>query len=113
MDNAKVHHSPVLLEVCTAAGVQIEYLPPYSPDLNPIETSFALLKAYIRRHTEEAQLWASSDQFGEFLNNAVRSQMAAFSARRLYSNSGIQYHENGYCVGEIDESDNSEDSEVE
>lgn len=32
------------------AGVCIEYLPPYSPDLNPIEEAFSKIKAFIRRH---------------------------------------------------------------
>jgi hypothetical protein len=30
--------------------VRIEYLPPYSPDLNPIEEAFSKIKAFIRRH---------------------------------------------------------------
>lgn len=32
------------------AGVCIEYLPPYSPDLNPIEEAFSKIKAFIRWH---------------------------------------------------------------
>ena len=35
-----------------ASGVRIEYLTPYSPDLNPIEESFACLKAFIRRQPD-------------------------------------------------------------
>jgi transposase len=31
-------------------GVRIEYLPPYSPDLNPIEEAFSKIKHFIRRH---------------------------------------------------------------
>ena len=31
-------------------GVHIEYLPPYSPDFNPIEEAFSKIKAFIRRH---------------------------------------------------------------
>jgi len=31
-------------------GVRIEFLPPYSPDLNPIEEAFSKVKAFIRRH---------------------------------------------------------------
>jgi transposase len=36
--------------MCTAAGVKLVYLPPYSPDLNPIEEYFWELKAFIRRN---------------------------------------------------------------
>jgi hypothetical protein len=31
-------------------GVRIEYLPPYSPDLNPIEEAYSKIKAFIRHH---------------------------------------------------------------
>jgi hypothetical protein len=31
-------------------GVRIEYLPPYSPDLNPIEEAYSKIKAFICRH---------------------------------------------------------------
>jgi hypothetical protein len=31
-------------------GVRIEFLPPYSPDLNPIEEAFSKIKAFLRRH---------------------------------------------------------------
>ena len=33
-------------------GVRIEYLPPYSPDLNPIEEAFSKIKYWVRRHHE-------------------------------------------------------------
>src|SRR5277367_6586952 len=32
-------------------GVRVEYLPPYSPDLNPIEEAFSKINAFIRRHS--------------------------------------------------------------
>jgi len=31
-------------------GIRIEFLPPYSPDLNPIEEAFSKIKAFLRRH---------------------------------------------------------------
>jgi transposase len=33
-------------------GVRIEYLPPYSPDLNPIEEAFSKIKHWLRRHQD-------------------------------------------------------------
>ena len=45
MDNAKIHYNKELRDMCDRAGVLLEYLPSYSPDLNPIKTSFAVLKA--------------------------------------------------------------------
>ncbi|OQD72532.1 hypothetical protein PENANT_c242G05870, partial [Penicillium antarcticum] len=48
MDNASFHHSERLLQMCEEAGVKLVYLPPYSPDLNPIEEFFTELKSFIK-----------------------------------------------------------------
>jgi transposase len=48
MDNASFHYLDTIERLCTEAGVKLAYLPPYSPDLNPIEEFFAELKAFIR-----------------------------------------------------------------
>lgn len=50
MDNASIHHSEALKRMCSDAGVILIYLPPYSPDLNPIEEFFAQLKRFFKRH---------------------------------------------------------------
>lgn len=50
MDNASFHHSERVEQLCNDAGVKLLYLPPYSPDLNPIEEMFAELKAFIKRN---------------------------------------------------------------
>jgi transposase len=52
MDNVASHHSPLVKQLCDAAGVKLEYLPPYSPDMSPIEESFSVLKAWMRRNRE-------------------------------------------------------------
>jgi transposase len=53
MDNASLYHSERIKGMCVDAGVKLLYLPPYSPDLNPIEEFFSELKAYIRRHWQK------------------------------------------------------------
>jgi transposase len=61
MDNLAAHHVEGVRERIEAAGAQLWYLPPYSPDLNPIELWFAKLKALLRalrRRTVE-DLWAA------------------------------------------------------
>jgi transposase len=50
MDNAKAHHDIRVQLLCDAAGVRLVYLPPYSPDLNPIEPGWALQKQHVRKH---------------------------------------------------------------
>lgn len=49
-DNARIHHNNGLLEYLDAFGVRVEFLPPYSPDLNPIEKAFSYIKSYLKRH---------------------------------------------------------------
>ena len=50
MDNAAFHKDKVMQEQLFLAGFTLEYLPPYSPDLNPIEHKWAQAKS-IRRKT--------------------------------------------------------------
>jgi len=48
LDNAGAHKDPRVAALLTAAGAKALYLPPYSPDLNPIELAWAKLKAHLR-----------------------------------------------------------------
>ena len=48
MDNLPAHKVPGVREAIEAAGASLLYLPPYSPDLNPIEQAFAKLKSLLR-----------------------------------------------------------------
>jgi transposase len=48
LDNLAVHKQPEVRAAIAAAGAQIRFLPPYSPDFNPIEMAFAKLKAFLR-----------------------------------------------------------------
>jgi len=49
MDNLSSHKGPHVREMIEAAGAELSYLPPYSPDFNPIENAFAKLKALLRK----------------------------------------------------------------
>ena len=49
MDNATFHKNTETLEMITDAGYIIEFIPPYSPDLNPIENKWSEKKVYIRK----------------------------------------------------------------
>jgi transposase len=48
LDNLAVHKQPAARTAIEAVGAQLRFLPPYSPDFNPIELAFAKLKAFIR-----------------------------------------------------------------
>jgi len=48
LDNLATHKIRGIVEAIEAVGAQLRFLPPYSPDFNPIELAFAKLKAFIR-----------------------------------------------------------------
>ena len=57
MDNLSAHKTPAVREWIERAGAELLYLPPYSPDLNPIEKAWAKLKQLLREakaRTKEA-----------------------------------------------------------
>ena len=49
MDNARIHHAEIVGRYLEENGIRHDYLPPYSPDLNPIENVFGALKRIFRR----------------------------------------------------------------
>ena len=53
LDNASFHKSENTKKLIENAGCKINFLPPYSPDLNPIETFWANLKAKIKKNVQE------------------------------------------------------------
>jgi transposase len=59
MDNLSSHKVAGVREAIEAAGATLRYLPPYSPDFNPIELLFAKLKALLRKAAERSieALW--------------------------------------------------------
>ena len=81
MDNLGSHKVSGVREAIEAAGARILYLPPYSPDLNPIEQVFSKLKTLLRKtaaRTVDA-LWSaignlldsfSSDECSNYLANS-------------------------------------------
>jgi hypothetical protein len=66
MDNLPAHKVAGVRETIEATGAQLRLLPPYSPDLNPIEQSFAKLKACLPKAGERSipALW---DRIGAIL----------------------------------------------
>jgi transposase len=85
MDNLPAHKVAGIQEAIQAAGASLLYLPPYSPDLNPIEQLFAKLKALLRKaatRTKEA-LWAT---IGELLD-----RFSAKECQNYLSNCGYEF----------------------
>jgi transposase len=75
MDNASFYRGDQIDQLCFKTGVKIMYLPPYSPDLNPIEEMFAELKGFIKRnwHVYEDNPEQGFDTFLEWCVDMVGS----------------------------------------
>ncbi len=64
MDNLPAHKSPIAEKAILDRGAQVLFLPPYSPDLNPIEMAFSKLKAHLRARAVRTidELWKAIGQ---------------------------------------------------
>jgi transposase len=93
IDNASFYHTKRLEQICCNAGVKLMYLPPYSPNLNPIKEFFAELKAFIRTnwHTFEDAPEQGFDRFLEWCIDMVGGKEA--SARGHFRHAGITVEE--------------------
>ena len=52
LDNLKAHKSPRVAEILARRNCTVKYLPPYSPDFNPIEMAISKLKSALRKLAE-------------------------------------------------------------
>jgi transposase len=85
LDNLPAHKVAGVPEAIAAAGAYILYLPPYSPDLNPIEQLFAKLKALLRKAAARTRdvLW---DTIGRLLDAFTPAE-----CRNYLENSGYAF----------------------
>lgn len=58
-DNASIHHVDQVVDKITATGALVRFLPPYSPDLNPIELAFGKVKAFLKQNEKAYQSTSS------------------------------------------------------
>ena len=72
MDNLSSHKGPRTRSLIEAAGASLLFLPPYSPDFNPIENAFAKLKSLLRRAAERTveALWATIGRIADAFSPA-------------------------------------------
>ena len=78
MDNLPAHRSARVDELVEAAGAYVLRLPPYSPDLNPIEMAISKVKALLRR-AERRSIDALQTAIGEALSSVTPADAIAFA----------------------------------
>ncbi len=83
MDNLGSHKGAGVRKAIEDAGATLLYLPPYSPDFNPIENAFSKLKALLRKAAERTvdALW---DRIGALLGEFAPKECANFFAAAGY-----------------------------
>lgn len=93
VDDATINWNAELREMCAEANVALVRLPPQSPCLNPVEGSFALLKAWIRKNKELVMAYTEEyGGFGQFLRDIMKDPRATGDSRNFFRLSGIVSH---------------------
>ncbi len=84
MDNLPAHKVQGVRQSIESAGAGLRLLPPYSPDLNPIEMAFSQLKAHLRKAAEKTipALW---DRIGQCLYEITPKACANYFAETGYA----------------------------
>jgi len=77
MDNLPAHKLAEVRQLIESVGAKLLYLPPYSPDLNPIEQVFAKLKTLLR-HAAERSVDALTSRIGTLLNTFSAQECANY-----------------------------------
>ncbi len=83
LDNLPSHKGAAVREAIEAAGARLLFLPPYSPDFNPIENAFAKLKALLRKAAARTvtDLWRA---IGDSLDAFTPAECANYFAATGY-----------------------------
>ena len=99
LDNCSIHHTAEVTELFRSAGILVLYLPPYSPDLMPIEETFSSVKYYLKEHDE---IWQA-------MENPIPLIQAAFEDIQVshcdswildcyYNTTGYIHHAFSLCI---------------
>ncbi len=84
MDNLSSHKRPAIRAAIRSVGARLLFLPPYSPDLNPIEQVFAKLK-HLMRKAAERTAEATWKRIGTLLDDFPPKEFAAYLASSGYA----------------------------
>jgi transposase len=84
MDNLSAHKGERVRELIEGSGCELIYLPPYSPDFNPIEGAFSKLKSYLRTVCARSQ-----ERLMEVIGEALRT-ISASDAEGFFEHCGYR-----------------------
>lgn len=84
MDNLGSHKGGIIRRMIRAVGARLFFLPPYSPDLNPIEQVFAKIKTLLRK-AEERTIDGVVSRIGKLLESFTPSECANYLRNSGYA----------------------------
>ena len=84
MDNVPSHKVEGVEQAIEAAGATLRYLPPYSPDLNPIEAAYSAFKTFLRKCAERTE-HALRRRAGQFVRRLQPEACKTFFAHAGYA----------------------------
>ena len=87
MDNCSIHHVHKVSELLEDAGILLIYLPPYSPDLCPIEAAFGYVKSYLKEHEDIMAVFSNPSTLVKSAFDSITSKQCQgwISDSRCYS----------------------------
>jgi transposase len=83
MDNAQIHHDEFLVNFIESIGCKVLFFLPYSPDFNPIETAFSVIKSWLKRNRNYVE--NCSDPY--FSLTVACAQITPFMAHSFFQKS--------------------------
>ena len=86
MDNCSIHHVDYVQDFIRDCGILLLFLPPYSPDYNPIESVFGFIKGYLKQHEQVLEAFInSSDLIQSGFHEITAEQCAGWISNCGYS----------------------------
>ncbi len=91
MDNLACHKSVAVRQAIEAAGARAVYLPPYSPDLNPIENAYSKVKSILRKAAERTVegLWSLAGRLHDYFAPDECQRYLRHCGYTAVSNAGV------------------------
>ena len=85
IDNARIHHNEEIIPIVEEFGGRVLFLPPYSPDFNPIELAFSVIKSWLQKYNTFVRSFDNPKYPLMLACTQITPQMAkSFYAKSIY-----------------------------
>jgi transposase len=88
LDNISFHKSKAVTDISRTRGVELLFTPPYSPECNPVENYFSVLKNVMRRQMLDYHDLTTDDQFNDLVDGVILRVSSSHSYERYFDFTG-------------------------